>query len=232
MEAFLGQQLNVPEGSTGLDAGCGVGDVARYLATHFGLKVTGIDLLDFNVDQAKLRSQRDQLKDKVCFDVMDYSELTFPDETFDFVYTLETLVHSDNPETVLEGFFRVLRPGGRLVMIEYSKDPDTAIPSRVLDMLHFVNQVAAMPAFNRFDHGVLVDLVRKRGFSDVATLDITDRMLPMVRCFAIVGALPYAVARTLGKEAKVINAMSGVEFWRHRRYWQHNVVTATKPLAS
>jgi hypothetical protein len=51
----------------------------------------------------------------------------------------------------------------------------------------------------------------------------------MVRCFAEIARLPYAIALRLHKEEKVINAMSGVEFWRYREYFRYNVYTASKP---
>jgi hypothetical protein len=103
------------------------------------------------------------------------------------------------------------------------------MPKRAAEAFRRVNDVAAMPSFQRFDHGLLEQLLEKAGFTSVTVEDITAQMLPMVRCFAEIARLPYAIALRLHKEEKVINAMSGVEFWRYREYFRYNVYTASKP---
>ena len=92
----LGETLDIGEGSHLLDAGCGVGDVARRLASTRGYLVTGIDLLDFNIADAEKRASLQVLSPMPSFSVMDYSKLSFEDATFDGVYTMETLVHANN----------------------------------------------------------------------------------------------------------------------------------------
>jgi len=58
MERELGKRLALPTDASVLDAGCGMGDVARTMATKYGLKVTGIDILDFNIAEARKRSTK------------------------------------------------------------------------------------------------------------------------------------------------------------------------------
>lgn len=228
MEDKLAQELDLAPGAKVLDAGCGVGEVADHLAKEYGLDVTGIDILDFNIEEANNRAKRLGLENHVSFQEMSYAQLDFPDETFDGVYTMETLVHAADAEGVLQQFNRVLKKGGRLVLFEYSRTPDRNMPKRASEAFRRVNDVAAMPSFQRFDHGVLEQLLEKAGFTSVTVEDITAQMLPMVHCFAIIARLPYAVALRLHKEEKLINAMSAVEFWRYRQYFRYNVYTANK----
>ncbi|KAI8633505.1 S-adenosyl-L-methionine-dependent methyltransferase [Xylariaceae sp. FL1651] len=90
-----------------------------------GLHVTGIDVVERHVAKAKKTARKEarrNQKSKGSLEVrhMDYHHLeSFADASFDGVYTMETLVHAVQPEQVLAGFFRVLRPGGRLAMHEY-----------------------------------------------------------------------------------------------------------------
>src|SRR5216684_3063976 len=49
----LAEKLNLRRGSLLLDAGCGEGFVAMYLATKYGFMVQGVDLLDFSIEKAK-----------------------------------------------------------------------------------------------------------------------------------------------------------------------------------
>ena len=228
MEDRLAQELALPRGSLVLDAGCGVGDVADHLAGEYGLKVTGIDILDFNIKLAKQRAVRRDLQGMVSFQNMSYADLRFADQSFDGVYTVETLVHAADADAVLEAFHRVLRSDGRLVMLEYSHTSESSLPKRASDAFRKVNEVAAMPSFQRFEHGLLEQLIQKAGFSSVTVQDITRQMLPMVKCFDLLARLPYAVARALHQEEKLINGMSAVEFWRYRDYFRYNIYTAIK----
>ncbi|KAI0477040.1 S-adenosyl-L-methionine-dependent methyltransferase [Xylaria cf. heliscus] len=125
MEDQLFRTLHVRSGSGArvLDAGCGNGHVARYMA-HKGLQVTAIDVVERHVRKAK-KTARNLGKTKTAsgsLEVrhMDYHHLDgLGAESFDGVYTMETLVHATDPEKVLRGFFRVLKPGGRIAMHEY-----------------------------------------------------------------------------------------------------------------
>ncbi len=228
MEEKLAHSLELAPGSLVLDAGCGVGEVAVNLASRHGLRVVGIDILDFNLTEARKRARAEGVSRLVEFREMSYAELELPADHFDGVYTMETLVHAASAAKVLRQFWRVLKPGGRLVLFEYSRAPDAEMPPRCARVLREINEVAAMPSFQRFEHGLLEGLVEAAGFSQVKSEDITERMLPMIRAFAVMGAVPYAIGVLTGKRRKVVNAMSAVEFWRYRRYWRYNVITAAK----
>ncbi len=229
MEDLLAQRLKLLAGAHVLDAGCGVGDVAARLAEVHGLSVTGIDIQDDAITEARRRATRRQLTDRLQFQQMDYTDLTFPDSTFDAAYTMETLVHSDDVERVLAGLLRVLRPGGRLVHFEYSRSPKDQTDPRDERFLTDVNQVAALPAFQRFEHGVLEQLLTDAGFVDVTTEDVTQAMLPMLQLFAVAGSLPYLLASAAGRSDLVVNSKAGVEFYLHRECWRYNVITCRKP---
>lgn len=225
MEDLLIQKLDLHPHAKVLDAGCGVGDVASRVASS-GLEVAGIDLLDFNLSEANRRAAQRGLSEHVSFTQMDYSDLEFPQETFNGVYTMETLVHAADASRVLGEFKRVLKPGGRLVMFEYSRDPDEAMAPRSRRIFREINTYAAMPSFQTFTHGTLEHLVSEAGFKNVKSVDITSQMLPMVRIFYWLGLVPYSIGRLIRRPEKVPNAMSGVELWRYRRHWRYIVVSA------
>lgn len=229
MEDLLAQNLRLLPRARVLDAGCGAGDVACRLAAVHGLEVTGIDLRGDDVTEAERRALRRRLSSSVHFQQMDYNELQFPGSVFDGAYTMETLVHSDNVERVLAGLYRVLRPGGRLVHFEYSRSPRATTSHHDEQFLTEVNQIAAMPAFQRFEHGVLEQMLVSTGFVDVHTKDITASMLPMLKVFAVAGALPYLLATAVGRQDLVVNSQAGVEFYLHRNCWRYNVITCAKP---
>ncbi|MPZ26237.1 MAG: methyltransferase domain-containing protein [Micromonosporaceae bacterium] len=229
MERVLAGRLAVGPGARVLDAGCGMGAVARSLARDPGLDVIGIDILDFNLATARRRSAAAGLADRTRFGQADYHRLPFVSGSFDAVYTMETLVHAADPEAVLGEFWRVLKPGGRLVLFEYSRTPAEQVPEASNRAIELVCDLAAMPAWLRLYHGELEKLLAKAGFAVESATDVTERMLPMLRAFYLLGRLPYLVGRWSGRTAKVVNSLSGVETYRHRDAWRYLVYTATKP---
>ncbi|ADP80193.1 Methyltransferase type 11 [Pseudofrankia inefficax] len=229
MERQLGQRLGLEADSRVLDAGCGMGDVARTLAADFGLDITGIDILDFNLVEARRRSERAGLANRTRFIECDYHDLSrFEDGEFDGVYTMETFVHAADAERALAEFHRVLRPGGRLVMFEYSRTPNECLLPAARAAFDAVCELGAMPAWHRLNHGDLENLLESASFKVESVEDVTARMLPMLRLFAVLGRFPYALARRLGKTEKAVNAMSGVEMWKHQEAWRYNIYTATE----
>lgn len=232
MEDQLAQRLALPPGARVLDAGCGVGDVARRLAgPPHNLAITGIDILAFNLQVARRRSAQHPTAGpgSTEFQEMDYSNLTFPDASFDGAYTMETLVHSDQVERVLAGLHRVLRPGGRLVHFEYSRTPAAALDQPARDVLTAVNRAAVMPGFQRLEHGTLERLLTSAGFVDVVAEDLTAHMLPMLKAFSRLAQIPYAIARLAGRPEKLVNSMSAVEFLRHQHAWRYQAYSCRKP---
>lgn len=229
MERVLAERLDLPAGSRVLDAGCGVGDVARTLALEKLLNVTGIDLLDFNLATARRRSEAAGLADRTRFVRADYHHLPFRASSFDGTYTMETLVHSADPATVLKEFFRVLRPGGKLVLCEYSRTPADELSARANQAFEMVCELAAMPGWLLLPHGQMERLLKRAGFAVESATDVTEKMLPMLRAFSIIGRFPYLVGRIVGRRAKVVNALSGVEMYRHQDAWRYQIYTASKP---
>ena len=103
-------QFPIPEGSKILDAGCGTGRTACYLAKQ-GHDVTGIDLLPAMVAKARRRACEEQVE--VRFVQGDICALPFESGVFDVVLAESVTVFADAPRALAE-YRRVLKPGGVL----------------------------------------------------------------------------------------------------------------------
>ncbi len=114
-----------------LDAGCGTGETALYLAAR-GRKVTGIDFLEEPIRRARLKAAERGLA--VTFLVMDALALKDLSERFDNVVDsglFHVFSDADRPVYV-EGLATVLKPGGRLFLLCFSDaEPGTQGPRRV-----------------------------------------------------------------------------------------------------
>jgi len=100
-----------------LDAGCGTGLTACYLAKTVGCKVVGVDINPEMIAKARLRAEREGVADRVQFQIADVYKLPFKRNTFNLVLGESITVFLDKPK-VYQEFFRVLKPGGRVADLE------------------------------------------------------------------------------------------------------------------
>jgi ubiquinone/menaquinone biosynthesis C-methylase UbiE len=101
-----------------LEIGCGNGADGVMWAQH-GASYTGVDLTDAAVVAA--RKHFDVLGLPGRFEIQNAEKLTFTDESFDFVYSHGVLHHTRNPQRAFAEVYRVLKPGGRAILMLYHK---------------------------------------------------------------------------------------------------------------
>lgn len=101
-----------------LDIGCGNGYVLYHYARH-GAEVTGVDLTRTAVELSRKRFALGGMNGE--FLEIDGNKLPFPDDYFDIVCSMGVLHHISNPRPMVDEIFRVLRPGGRLIVMLYHR---------------------------------------------------------------------------------------------------------------
>ena len=116
MNEALAQTVNIQASDKVLDAGCGVGGSSIYLAKKHGCQVIGITLSAKQQASAQSNAQKAGVDQLTRFEQQDFACTTFPDQSFDVVWTLESVVHADDKKVFLKEAFRLLKPGGRLIM--------------------------------------------------------------------------------------------------------------------
>ena len=104
-----------------LDIGSGIGGPARYVATRFGCRVTGIDLTPEFCGVARHLTRLLDLEDRVDFRVGDAVAMPFADASFDGAYSMNVSMNIADKSAFYREVHRVLEPGAWLVLSEVAK---------------------------------------------------------------------------------------------------------------
>ncbi|XP_017572374.1 phosphoethanolamine methyltransferase isoform X1 [Pygocentrus nattereri] len=110
--------LNLSPGQKVLDVGCGIGGGDFYMAKNFGVEVLGMDLSANMVEIAMERAVQEKLP-SVQFEVSDATKRTFPEGTFDVVYSRDTILHITDKLELFRKFHSWLKPGGKVLISDY-----------------------------------------------------------------------------------------------------------------
>ena len=158
-----------------LDVAGGTGDIAyRFLKRAGQGHATVLDLTEEMLLEGRKRAEASQMVDQLDWSVGDAMALPFPDNSFD-VYTISFGIRNvTRPQDALNEAFRVLRPGGRLMVLEFSQIPNPAM-QWAYDRYSFnlIPLMGQLIANDRDSYQYLVESIRK--FPD------QDMFLKMVR---------------------------------------------------
>ncbi len=158
-----------------LDVAGGTGDIAyRFLKRAGQGHATVLDLTEEMLVEGRKRAEANQMIDQLDWSVGDAMALPFPDNSFD-VYTISFGIRNvTRAQDALNEAFRVLRPGGRLMVLEFSQIPNPAM-QWAYDRYSFnlIPLMGQLIANDRDSYQYLVESIRK--FPD------QDMFLNMVR---------------------------------------------------
>ncbi len=112
-------------GTTVLDVGCGIGGSSRILARDYGFHTTGITI---SPQQVKRAQELTPPGVTAQFQVDDALNLSFPDASFDVVWSIEAGPHMPDKARYAQEMVRVLKPGGILVVADWNQRDDRRKP--------------------------------------------------------------------------------------------------------
>jgi ubiquinone/menaquinone biosynthesis C-methylase UbiE len=104
-----------------LEIGTGKGHFALCLAKR-GFNFTSIDISETEQAIARLNLRYFGLEEKVNFKIEDARSLSFPDKTFDAIYSVNVLHHLEDSFKVLNEIIRLLKPRGTAILSDFTQE--------------------------------------------------------------------------------------------------------------
>jgi demethylmenaquinone methyltransferase/2-methoxy-6-polyprenyl-1,4-benzoquinol methylase len=145
-----------------LDVAGGTGDISfRFLKRAGSGHSTVLDITESMLVEGRKRAEAESMHDQLDWVVGDAMALPFPDNTFD-VYTISFGIRNvTRPQEALNEAFRVLRPGGRLMVLEFSQLPNPMM-QKAYDAYSFnvIPRMGQIIAGDRDSYQYLVESIR------------------------------------------------------------------------
>jgi len=189
-----------------LDVGCGIGGSSLYLAQKFEAQVIGITLSPVQAARATERATEAGLTTQVQFQVQDALKMPFSSNTFDLVWSLESGEHMPDKMQFLQECYRVLQPGGQLILATWCHRPIDSKPLTKDEKKHLekIYQVYCLPYVISLDE--YQDIARKCGFKEVYSDDWSTAVAPFWDMVIDSAIKPQALVGLIKAGWQTINA--------------------------
>ncbi|KAF8037825.1 hypothetical protein BT93_B0617 [Corymbia citriodora subsp. variegata] len=168
-EEFVAK-LELQRGQKVLDVGCGTGGGDFYMAENFDVEVVGIDLSINMISFALERAIG--LKCSVEFEMADCTKKSYPDNTFDAIYSRDTILHIQDKPALFKSFFKWLKPGGKVLISDYCKHAGTPSP----EFGEYIKQ----RGYDVHDVKAYGQMLRDAGFAGVIAEDRTEQIIEVL----------------------------------------------------
>jgi len=110
--------LDLQSGQRVLDVGCGIGGSAFYMAETHNVSVLGFDL-SANMVEIAMERLNERGDSRVQFEVADATKREFEENSYDVVYSRDTILHIEDKLSLFKNFKKYLKAGGKVLISDY-----------------------------------------------------------------------------------------------------------------
>jgi tocopherol O-methyltransferase len=235
MNKAVAERISWRPGMRVLDAGCGVGGSAIWLAQRYNAHVVGLNLVRSQVDDARRHARRNGVEKRVRFEIGDIVRTRFADSTFDVIWAIESICHTGNKAEFLAEAARLLVPGGWLLIADGFRRARQLNPADERLLKDWLTGWAVPDLLTREE---FITVAKEMGFAEPAFQDVTSRVRPSLRRLyytaRVCHPLGVALLHPLGllTRGQLANAKAALEQYEalQRNLWGYGILAATPAL--
>jgi len=235
MNEVMARHARVSRTDRVLDAGCGIGGSALWLAENIGCSVDGVTIAPFQAAKARAAAEKRTLADRARFHCLDYLSLPFPAASYDVVWGLESVLHAENKKSFIREASRLLKNKGRIVLAEYVLRESPPFNDKEKATIETWLDGWAVP--NLLTAGEYRQLLGEAGFSDIKIHDVTLFVEPSLRRLKAITRITLPLARffyalrMINKKRLENTHSSFIQYEALKKgLWKYVIVTAEKPV--
>jgi len=192
----IADKAGVKQGDRILDAGCGVGGSAIWLAENRGASVDGVNINEMQIRKARRGATEHGVDDSVAFHARDYTDTPFDDSSFDVVWAVESVCHTDDETKFLREARRLLKNDGVLVVADgFLNKPRGEMSGDEQKGVEDMLEGMAAPSLATVDE--FREMLVSEGFREVEFENKYDSVLPSARKIYRMTVITYPIARLL-----------------------------------
>ncbi|MFM2226047.1 MAG: hypothetical protein RJA07_2249 [Bacteroidota bacterium] len=174
--AVMAKMADIQSHHKVLDAGCGVGGSSIFLARTIGCNATGITITPKQVIRANEYAIKENVSNKVQFFEMDYTKTNFVDESFDIIWAIESVCHTNNKKDFFKEAFRLLKKGGKIVLADCFQTKENLTPKEFKQL--YTNGVNGWAVSEMCTEQSFTNYCNEIGFVDIKCINVNDKVIP------------------------------------------------------
>ncbi|MDY6769350.1 MAG: methyltransferase domain-containing protein [Candidatus Nanohaloarchaea archaeon] len=217
LNAVLADEAGIDEGDRVLDAGCGVGGGSVWLATRRGASVLGININGQQLEQARSYADREGVEDLVSFRLADFTDTGLDSSSFDIVWAVDTVSHTDERRKFFQEAYRLLDESGVLVLTDAFRETDDLDQETRRKLRAVESGLGVQPWEMKADYRQYAD---DAGFGEITFRDITAEAKPSLERVYRRAKL----ARPLGVVASLLPLPDTIKDIPASGYYQYQLV--------
>ena len=196
------------EGKSVLDIGCGCGGAALHLIKKHGAKsVQGIDPESLVIKTAQQLAKKNNLSNKAIFKCVEPGPLQYNKETFDVIFSKEVFLHILDKEALLKDVYRILKPGGLIIVSDWMRMDDNPPSEQMQDYIAAEGLDMLMCSLKKYK-----ELLELTNFTEIEIRDRNEWYLQKAKkeLIEIEGRLYQKVVNVLGIE----ETLGAIDIWK------------------
>lgn len=214
-----------------LDAGCGVGGAALFLATQYQCEVWGITLSEKQLHLAQQLATQSPVEKKLHFSLQDFTRTNFESNAFDVLWGCESTCYASPKSDFIAEAYRILKPGGRMIIADYFE-----LPAAKSDPNQYMKKWGDLWAIQEFHSAVnFTEKLQQQGFEIAVNQNVTQQITPSAKRMYMsywIGALPSMLYNLFHRTSRYGKHHYRSGYFQYKalqnKLWEYRILVAVK----